>query len=77
MNPLAFLRRMVAARRDKAALIRNHSLLVDEALAAQRAGASIATVATIVTGAHRTQLATEPYRERLTAVRLDRRELPR
>lgn len=50
MNPISQWRRR---RRDEAALIRSHSLLVDEALAAQKAGASTAVVATIVTGAHR------------------------
>ena len=50
---IAFLRR----RRELAALVRSHALLVDEALAAQRAGASRAEVALIVTGAHRLQLA--------------------
>lgn len=68
-------------RRDEAALIRAHTLLVDEALAAQKAGASIATVATIVTGQHRPQLAADATVDRLasrvTAVRTDRRELPR
>lgn len=76
MNLLSQWRRR---RRDEAALIRSHSLLVDEALAAQKAGASTAVVATIVTGGHRSTV--QATCDRLDLPRSEssdhRQELPR
>jgi len=65
-------RRALRRRRDEAALVRSHRLLVDEALAAHRAGAPLPVVQTIYVGAHRATVSHRPVR--VEARRLDRLE---